>query len=273
MAGTAVLAAAGFGATVIPVILSAKAGAGNVDLLYFTFLCCSLPLLIKRRSERLRDTNFILTLKSRKAQEDLLNSNRRLESLSRIDPLTGLLNRRGFDQHFNTAFKAAQISGEPFAILILDIDHFKTFNDDHGHQLGDRCLAEVGSLLGNEIDRHGGISARYGGEEFIAALRGIASVNGIAVAQAIRRKVADLRISHDGDDTVSITASVGVRIASARNTSRDRLIQEADQALYAAKHAGRNQVALYSRDAHARSASNGVTGRTSHDEPRIQAKG
>ncbi len=269
--GTALLAASGFGSIVIPVILLTKAGIYSVDLISFTFLCCSLPLLIKHRSDRLRDENFILTLKSRKAQDDLLSSNRQLESLSQIDPLTGLLNRRGFDQHFKAAFDAAQISGEPFAILMLDIDHFKAFNDDYGHQLGDRCLAEVGSLLGDEVGRHGGISARYGGEEFIAALRGIASVNGIAIAQAIRRRISDLRITNGGSDTALITASVGVRIASARKTTRDKFVQEADQALYAAKHAGRNQVALYSRDAHG-SLDETVT-QTSQDEAPVRAKG
>ncbi|MXO86487.1 diguanylate cyclase [Altererythrobacter aurantiacus] len=243
---TIFFAVSGFIAVAAPILALSENLAGDVSLIVFALFCSTLPLLISRRSERLNDTNFLLTIQSRQAQNSLLAANRELEKLSDQDALTGVLNRRGFERKFQAAFQAAQASGEPLAVLLMDLDHFKQFNDTYGHQLGDECLIRVGSLLDEEVSRHHGISGRYGGEEFIAALSGSGSANAIGIAERLRRKIVDLRIHDHAGDEVSVTASVGVRIGRVANLDRVQFVQDADKALYRAKSEGRNTVVLFS---------------------------
>jgi len=231
------------------VLASAGIGAGNIDLFAFTLLCCTVPIAIKLRGDRLKDSNFILTLKSREAQDDLLAVNRHLETLSSVDALTAVLNRRGFEQRFAAAFEAARQTGDMLAVLLLDIDHFKRFNDTHGHQAGDRCLTEVGQLLNSEFERHDGFAGRYGGEEFIGAMVGKASREAEAFANRIRTQIAQLAILDHEGRADSITVSVGVRVGSPRTTDREKFVTDADRALYAAKDAGRNRVVVLGDDA------------------------
>lgn len=239
------LSASGFLAIALPLLLVDSAAAQSPDLLIFAFLCCTFPLIFKRRSDRLRDQNFILSLKSRQAQAQLLTINKELEDLSQMDPLTGLLNRRGFERRFSAAFEEAQASGEPLAVVLLDIDHFKHFNDTYGHQLGDECLAQIGTLLKSEIKQHKGFAGRYGGEEFIATLMGSKSANAVSISERLRKKIADLEILDNSGNRITVTASFGARIARAAKLRRHELIRDADKALYAAKKEGRNRVALY----------------------------
>jgi diguanylate cyclase (GGDEF)-like protein len=266
---TLLLAATGYGAIAIPVLASEGIGPHNVDLFVFTLLCCTAPILIKLRSDRVQDSNFLLTLESRRSQDDLLASNRRLETLSSVDALTAVLNRRGFENRFAAAFAAAREGEAMLAVLLLDIDHFKRFNDTHGHQAGDRCLREVGRLLNSECERHGGFAGRYGGDEFIAALVGEASREAGAIATRIGAQIGELTrmddtgIGENGVDETgidergiedadsdhrgpedSIRVSIGVRIGSPRTTSRETFVSDADRALYAAKDAGRNRVVV-----------------------------
>ncbi len=249
LGATLFLAAAGFAAIATPVLAIAGIGAGNIDLFAFTLLCCTVPIAIKLRSDRLKDSNFILTLKSREAQDDLLAVNRHLETLSSVDALTAVLNRRGFEQRFAAAFEAARQTGDMLAVLLLDIDHFKRFNDTHGHQAGDRCLTEVGQLLNSEFERHDGFAGRYGGEEFIGAMVGKASREAEAFANRIRTQIAQLAILDHEGRADSITVSVGVRVGSPRTTDREKFVTDADRALYAAKDAGRNRVVVLGDDA------------------------
>ena len=249
---TLFLGFAGFAAIAIPVFPVTGIGPATIGLYFFGLLACTGTVAIKLRNDRLKDSNFILTLKSREAQEELLALNRRLETLSNVDPLTALLNRRGFEQAFAAAFEAARQSDDPMAVLLLDIDHFKRFNDTHGHQTGDRCLVEVGRLLGGEFARHDGIIGRYGGEEFIAALVGKAGREAEAIANRVRAQIARLVVADDTSAAETITISIGVRIGSPRTTSRDMFVTDADRALYAAKHAGRNRVAMLADEAAAR---------------------
>ncbi len=252
-----VLAGAGFGAIAIPLLAMSGIGSSNADLFVFALLCCTVPIAIKLRSDRVKDSNFILTLKSRQAQEELLATNRQLESLSSIDALTGVLNRRGFEKKFEAAYEAALQSDEPLAVLLLDIDHFKLFNDTHGHQAGDRCLIEVGRVLNSEIRRHDGAAGRYGGEEFIAALRGRASGDADGIAHRILTQISQLVITDHQGRMGSVTASVGVRVGSPLARSRDEFVKDADRALYAAKGAGRDRVVVFvdeARDSHSGSS-------------------
>ncbi|OYX66952.1 MAG: hypothetical protein B7Y88_03750 [Sphingomonadales bacterium 32-64-17] len=239
------LSFSGFLAIALPFVLAGAVDADIADLLLYSLVCCAFPLLFKRRSDRLRDQNFILSLKSRQAQSELLKINKELENLAQMDPLTGLLNRRGFEKRFSATFDAALASGEPLAVVLLDVDHFKHFNDTYGHQLGDECLSKIGDLLNTEIQRHKGIAARYGGEEFIAALTGSESANAVGIAERLRKKIADLEILDTCGARIRITASFGARIARAAKLRQQEFIRDADGALYAAKANGRNRVALY----------------------------
>ena len=266
---TLLLAATGYAAIAIPVLASEGIGPHNIDLFVFTLLCCTAPILIKLRSDRVQDSNFLLTLESRRSQDDLLASNRRLETLSSVDALTAVLNRRGFENRFAAAFAAARESEAMLAVLLLDIDHFKRFNDTHGHQAGDRCRREVGRLLSSEFERHGGFAGRYGGDEFIAALVGEASREAGVIATRIGAQIGELtRMDDTGIDERgidengveergideansdhrgledSIRVSIGVRIGSPELTSRETFVSDADRALYAAKDAGRNRVVV-----------------------------
>ena len=237
----------GFFAITMPIAALSDDLVGDRNLLMFAMLCCSLPLFIKQRSDRLKDTNFLLTLESRRAQDDLLKANRELEELSDQDPLTGLLNRRGFEKKFQAAFDAAMGSGEPLAVLLMDLDHFKRFNDTYGHQAGDECLRQIAGLVNDKILRNHGIAGRYGGEEFIAALSGGYSANAIAIAEGLRREVARLSINTGTDLCATVTVSIGARIGRVAHLDQTRFIEHADYALYAAKKEGRDKVVLYSR--------------------------
>ena len=237
--------ALGFLAMVLPFVFAGPNDINIVDMLLYTLVSCILPLIFRRRSDRLRDQNFILSLKSRQAQSELLAINKELEDLSQVDPLTGLLNRRGFERRFSATFDAALASGEPLAVVLLDVDHFKHFNDTYGHQLGDECLAKIGAVLNSEMQRHRGIAGRYGGEEFIATLTGSESANAVGIAERLRKKIADLEILDTCGNRIRITASFGARIARAAKLRQQEFIRDADGALYAAKANGRNRVALY----------------------------
>jgi diguanylate cyclase (GGDEF)-like protein len=177
-------------------------------------------------------------LKIKSLQDRLRESNRRLEQLSRTDPLTGLANRRYFLEVLEEAFTAATGEGTPLALLMLDIDHFKRLNDTRGHQAGDTVLASLGDLL-MDCD---GFAARYGGEEFAIVLmeRNLAEAG--QIAGSLCRQVAELSFDPPLDD-LRITASLGVAaIPHPAIETLNQLIREADDALYRAKHAGRNRV-------------------------------
>lgn len=246
---TLFLAVFGNAAIVIPVFVVEGVRPDAVGLYVFVLICCTGPVAIRLRSDRVKDSNFLLTLKSRQAQEDLLALNRQLETLSNIDPLTAVLNRRGFEQAFAAAYEAARQSDDLTAVLLLDIDHFKRFNDTYGHQAGDQCLVEVGRLLASEFALHEGIAGRYGGEEFIAALFGKASREAEAIANRVRTQIARLVVADATGGAESISISIGVCIGSPRTTSRETFVTHADRALYAAKDAGRNRVVMLTDEA------------------------
>jgi len=177
-------------------------------------------------------------LKIKSLQDRLRESNRRLEQLSRTDPLTGLANRRYFMAVLEEAFAAAVSDGAPLALLMLDIDHFKRLNDSRGHQAGDAVLATLGDLL---LDGDG-FAARYGGEEFAIVLMERDLTDATRIAWEFCRQVADMSFDPPLDD-LKVTASLGVAaIPHPSIETLNQLIREADDALYRAKHAGRNRV-------------------------------
>lgn len=168
----------------------------------------------------------------------------RLSKDASTDGLTGLYNRRFFDATFKTEFARAQRQKSPLSLAMLDVDCFKHYNDTYGHSAGDKVLIDVANALKSQASRATDIVARYGGEEFIVILPGCESTGGQAIAERLRKAVADLNITHEKSDVADhITISVGVATFQPNATCMPSdFLEKTDQMLYEAKHAGRNCV-------------------------------
>jgi diguanylate cyclase (GGDEF)-like protein len=184
----------------------------------------------------------------------LAEANQQLERLARTDPLTGLVNRRGFSESLDSAWRACALRSEPLALLALDVDAFKAYNDGYGHPAGDDCLQRVAGMLSAALARdaaqsapgEGAVLARTGGEEFVVLLRGEAALDARSKAETLRFAVAAGAIRHEyspaGD---RVTLSIGVAGATPlAGEDPQVLVARADAALYRAKMAGRNRVVL-----------------------------
>ncbi|MCW7541712.1 diguanylate cyclase [Aquabacterium sp. A7-Y] len=169
----------------------------------------------------------------------------RLEELSRCDPLTGLPNRRHFDEMKDVELRRARRSQQPLSVLLCDVDFFKRFNDAYGHASGDRCLQAVAEVLKQNFSRAGELPARIGGEEFAVLLPGVDSAGAVALGERLCLSVAQRQIPHKGSEAAPyVTLSVGVAQFDEVTMDRfDVLLQHADEALYRAKRDGRNRVA------------------------------
>jgi diguanylate cyclase (GGDEF)-like protein len=165
--------------------------------------------------------------------------------------LTGTKNRRVFNQHLSTLWPQAIEEQRPIAVLLVDVDHFKAFNDRYGHQAGDETLRSVAQAIQTFACRPFDILSRYGGEEFAAVLHDVDKQQAIQVAERMRRAVEDLGIDHQDSRIGRVTVSIGV---AAIKPTRDRTIQGvlqlADQALYDAKSRGRNRIEVMSDEQH-----------------------
>ncbi|WP_407316075.1 GGDEF domain-containing protein [Pseudomonas sp. nanlin1] len=176
---------------------------------------------------------------------ELQAANQRLERLSRHDPLTGLANRRHFDELKNIEFERARRQQQPLAVLMCDVDYFKRYNDSHGHAGGDECLRQIAETLKGTFNRSGELIARLGGEEFAVLLPGADLSGALQAAERLRTALDQRQLPH-GASPVSpwITVSIGVaQLEEAHMTHFDSLLQRADQALYRAKQQGRDRVA------------------------------
>ncbi|MCP4398351.1 MAG: diguanylate cyclase [bacterium] len=167
-----------------------------------------------------------------------------LENLSNLDGLTGIPNRRSFDKYLHIEWHRAMRSKEPLSVILMDIDFFKTFNDNYGHLAGDDCLKHVAQSLEGTIKRAADLVARYGGGEFAAVLPATDSDDAVKLADIVRNAIEKLDIEHAFSDVAKhITISQGAAtVTPRRNTRPQVLIEAADNALYQAKEAGRNQV-------------------------------
>ncbi|MEI9969476.1 MAG: sensor domain-containing diguanylate cyclase [Terracidiphilus sp.] len=189
-------------------------------------------------------TEAVVTMRDiseRKALEE------KLSSLALTDSLTGLANRRAFDETLDREWKRTLREGSQISLLLLDVDHFKEFNDQQGHQVGDDCLRAIAVAVRGAV-RATDIAARYGGEEIAVILPSTDTAGAVEVAEKVRSAVEALEITHGGySEGGRVTVSVGVATALSRygGTMRmpESLLLAADTALYKAKHEGRNRVA------------------------------
>jgi diguanylate cyclase (GGDEF)-like protein len=163
--------------------------------------------------------------------------------LAHTDTLTGLGNRRAFDEALDREWNRAIRYREPISLALLDIDHFKRFNDHYGHKPGDECLAKVGHLLSETVFRPGDMIARYGGEEFAIFLSGSDGKSAMKLANRLRTGIEKTPF-YVGDSQINITISLGVAEYNENSPNLETLVARADQALYVAKHKGRNRVIL-----------------------------
>ena len=180
----------------------------------------------------------------RAAQEALLARTEELHHLSLHDPLTGLFNRRHMEEALAREVQLARRKQRSLSAIMLDIDHFKRFNDRFGHEAGDEVLRQIGGLLAGQV-RETDIACRYGGEEFLLLLPESSLATAVERAETLRRAARELELLHQGRDLGRVTLSLGVAELPDHALTGDALVGAADSALYEAKAAGRDRVAVF----------------------------
>jgi len=166
-----------------------------------------------------------------------------LQELASNDELTGIANRRRFDEVLAREWARSGRANHPLALIMLDVDHFKNFNDHYGHQAGDECLRKVASELRKSARRPGDLAARYGGEEFAVIAADMDADTAMRLAETLRESIAALALPHAQSPLKVVTISVGVAVLTPGDGNKaEALLGMADQALYRAKRDGRNRV-------------------------------
>ncbi|RZI43659.1 GGDEF domain-containing protein [Herbaspirillum sp. HC18] len=236
-------------AWLIDIALSAVLNGGRFDLGFYAgriygLLAASFVLLV-------------LLVESGMLYAQLVELTAALRRLTSIDPLTGIANRRVFDGALDREWRRSVRAQTPLSLLLIDVDHFKLFNDTYGHVAGDECLRQVASALAGTARRAGDVVARYGGEEFVVLLPQTHIIEAQRVAQRVRDAVISLAIPHDmSSASTHVTVSIGVSSVSpslapmlqaandATSPAFAELVDVADKALYVAKTSGRNRVSV-----------------------------
>jgi diguanylate cyclase (GGDEF)-like protein/PAS domain S-box-containing protein len=179
--------------------------------------------------------------KLQQSRQEIQKQNQQLRDLATLDPLTGCLNRRAFFEAFESRWQEAEASGTPLSCLMVDLDHFKAINDNHGHSTGDRVLQALTAVLHENVRKHD-LVCRYGGEEFCILLVGQDKEEAGRIAERLRKAVAAGRPAD-----LDVTASVGVSSLCHQAKNTQELLDQADQALFMAKRTGRNRVVDWSQ--------------------------
>ena len=194
-----------------------------------------------RAMQRIAQMRYSLLVLTRRLDD----ANRELTRLSAVDGLTGIANRRCFDETLEREWRRMHRNAQPLALLVADVDHFKEFNDLYGHQAGDDCLRGVAGALAASLHRAADLVARYGGEEFVAILPDTTEEGAMAMAEHMRLSVAELLVPHAGSRASGfVTLSIGVAccVPGVGANAASQLLSAADRALYEAKRSGRNRV-------------------------------
>lgn len=180
----------------------------------------------------------------KKVEDELAEANRRLQTLAGQDSLTGLANRRAFDEALAREYRRAKREKKALGLIMIDVDRFKAFNDSYGHPAGDECLRQVGRAIADAICRPGDLAARYGGEEFAVLLPDTYEAGTELIAERVRQAVQDLALRHaaNANGVVTISAGAASLAGEEADDSPQALVNGADQALYRAKDGGRNAV-------------------------------
>ena len=179
----------------------------------------------------------------RASQEELARANEELRRLAALDGLTGIANRRLFDEAAHAEWQRGRRQCTPLALLMCDVDHFKLYNDHLGHPAGDLCLKKMAAVLTGQLKRPADLAARYGGEEFALLLPDTDLAGALRVGEACRAGLEQLQLPHPGAPRGVVTMSMGVAcIVPGDEDGPAALIAQADTALYDAKRAGRNRV-------------------------------
>jgi diguanylate cyclase (GGDEF)-like protein len=178
-------------------------------------------------------------------QIQIVNQLRTIEHLSMMDQLTGIANRRNFDNRLRAEWGRAMRENIPISLLIMDVDHFKGYNDTYGHQQGDKALCLMANVLTDTLKRTSDFAARWGGEEFAVLLPHTDSAGGLAISEQIRKNIEISELLCDNGDITKLTVSIGI-ISHIPTTdcSIGDFFSGADRALYNAKNSGRNRVCL-----------------------------
>lgn len=224
---TSLLTAAAFIVQAAHAELALPVAVRAISFLLIALVGC---VVAARHLERLSRTSFVET--------------RLISQLAQHDALTGTKNRRVFDEHLARLWPQAIAERRTIAIMLIDVDHFKAYNDYYGHQAGDTSLCQIAERLQSIVRGPLDMVSRYGGEEFVAVLFDVDIDQAMAIAEGVRRAIHDLGIEHRGSRTsATITVSVGLAVINPSPTRTPRgALQLADQALYAAKVSGRNRV-------------------------------
>jgi len=211
--------------------------------IYYMAAMAAITLIANYRLEKSLRYSYLLLLREKLQSHQIRDRNAELSLISYTDPLTGIANRRRFDEELDNAWAEAARSGEILSLLMIDIDFFKRYNDAFGHPAGDTCLERVATAIAMQTRDTFDLPARLGGEEFAVILRHADETRAQIAAGRIHRAIRAMAISHEyGDSSGYVSVSIGAAsIRPCEGGSREALMAEADRALYQAKHRGKNQ--------------------------------
>jgi len=205
----------------------------------------SKPTLHRRRGAPIWIGYIIDITRIKRMEDELREANRKLKALATTDGLTGLANRRHFDERLISEWARFKRMEKPLSLILIDIDLFKSYNDHYGHQMGDHCLQNVANTLKKSARRAGDLPARYGGEEFVVIAVDTDLSDAQVMAEGIRRAVESMDMKHEGAPFGKVTVSIGVSsIYHNEYPDQEHLLKAADLALYRAKNDCRNCVRL-----------------------------
>jgi diguanylate cyclase (GGDEF)-like protein len=213
--------------------------------------CMAMTLFGCYQHERQERLNWLRLTREKFLYKDLERASQHLETVSRIDMLTEVSNRRHFDEFLQQVWDRARLDGSEISVMMIDLDHFKAYNERYGQPQGDICLKDIAMELKRRLRRPGDLIARYGGEQFIAVLVGTPLATAVSAAERVRKGVEALNLVHAASNTQTVvTVSVGVACLrpNTPHSTPSQLIAAADEALYQAKSRGRNLVFAFGTD-------------------------